>query len=99
MREVGLAPTEGGVDKQFKEIGRFAVHCRYSDCTHQQEPGCAVRAAVESGDLSQEVWQHYLKLLAEERHNIAEHERRRQGRVFGRLVRNAMALKEKNLKS
>lgn len=96
MREVGLAPTESGVDKQFQDIARYAVNCRYSDCTHQQEPGCAVREAVERGELSQDVWQHYLKLLAEERHNIAEHERRRQDRAFGKMVRNAKAIKEKN---
>lgn len=96
MREIGLAPTEGGVDKQFHDIARYAEHCRYSDCTHQQEPGCAVREAVERGELSQDLWEHYLKLLAEERHNISEHERRRQGRVFGKMVRNAKAIKEKN---
>ncbi len=95
MREVGLAP-ESGVDKQFQDIGRYAVNCRYGDCTHQQEPGCAVREAVESGELSQDVWQHYLKLLAEERHNISEHERRRQGKVFGKMVKNAKAIKEKS---
>lgn len=96
MREVGLAPTENGVDKQFQDIARFAAQCRYADCTHQQEPGCAVRAAVERGEVSQDSWQHYLKLLAEERHNIAEHERRRQDRGFGRMVRNAKSMKEKN---
>jgi ribosome biogenesis GTPase len=96
MREIGLAPTEGGVDKQFKEIARLAAHCRYSDCTHQQEPGCTVREAVDRGELSQDLWQHYLKLLAEERHNVSEHERRRQDRIFGKMVRNAKAIKEKS---
>jgi len=99
MREVGLAPTESGVDKQFQDIARYAAKCRYSDCTHQQEPGCAVRAAVERGELSQDSWLHYLKLLAEERHNIDEHERRRQDRAFGTLVRNFKSIKEKNGRS
>lgn len=98
MREVGLAPTDSGVDKQFQDIARYAAKCRYSNCTHQQEPGCAVRDAVERGELSQDSWQHYLKLLAEERHNIAEHERRRQDRAFGKMVRNAKSIKEKNEK-
>lgn len=94
MREVGLAPTESGVDKQFQDIGKYAENCRYSDCTHQQEPGCAVREAVESGELSQDVWQHYLKLLAEERHNISEHERRKRDRAFGKMVKTAMSIKK-----
>ncbi len=93
MREVGLAP-ESGVDKQFQDIGRYAAHCRYSDCTHQQEPGCAVREAVENGELSQDVWQHYLKLLAEERHNISEHERRKRDRAFGKMVKGVLSLKK-----
>jgi len=96
MREIGLAPTDGGVDKQFKDIARYAENCRYSDCTHQQEPGCAVREAVERGELSQDLWQHYLKLLAEERHNVSEHERRRQGRIFGKMVRNTKEIKGKS---
>ena len=96
MREVGLAPSGGGVEQQFKDIGKLAVNCRYSDCTHQQEPGCAVREAVESGELSPDAWQHYLKLLAEERHNVADHERRRQEKAFGKMVRNVMSIKRKN---
>jgi len=98
MRELGLAPTEGGVDKQFREISMFAEHCRFSDCTHQQEPGCAVRAAVERGELPEDLWQHYLKLLAEERHNITEHERRRKDKAFGKMVRNAKVIKENRSK-
>lgn len=96
MREVGLAPTGGGVDKQFQDIGKYAEKCRYSDCTHRQEPGCAVREAVECGELPQDLWQHYIKLLAEERHNISEHERRRKDKAFGKMVRNAKSIKEKN---
>jgi ribosome biogenesis GTPase len=96
MREVGLAPTEGGVDEQFQDISKLARNCRYSDCTHQQEPGCAVREAVEAGELSQDVWQHYLKLLAEERHNVSEHERRRQEKAFGKMVRETLSIKRKN---
>lgn len=94
IREVGLAPTEGGVERQFYDIEALAKNCRYSDCTHQQEPGCAVREAVESGELSQDVWQHYLKLLAEERHNISEHERRKRDRAFGKMVKTAMSIKK-----
>ena len=96
MREVGLAPIESSVDKQFQDIASYAAKCRYSNCTHQQEPGCAVRDAVERGELSQDSLQHSLKLLAEERHNITEHERRRQDRAFGRMVRTFKAIKEKS---
>ncbi len=91
-----MAPTEGGVGQQFQDIGKLAGNCRYNDCTHQQEPGCAVREAVENEVLSQDAWQHYLKLLAEERHNVAEHERRRQEKVFGKMVHQVQSIQRKN---
>jgi ribosome biogenesis GTPase len=95
MREVGLA-AEGGVAGQFRSIGELAGSCRFSDCTHQEEPGCAVRQAVERGDVDADEWTHYLKLLAEERHLVAEHERRRRERVFGRMVRAALTVKKRD---
>lgn len=98
MREVGLAPTEGGVARQFSEIETLAQDCRFSDCTHQQEPGCAVRAAYERGELDADIWQHYLKLLAEERHNVSEHERRQRERSFGKIVRHAKSIKKGTMK-
>lgn len=93
MREVGLA-AEGGVTGQFRSIAALARACHFADCTHQEEPGCAVRAAVERGALEADVWAHYLKLLSEERHHVAEHERRRRERVFGKMVRAALATKK-----
>jgi ribosome biogenesis GTPase len=93
MREVGLAPTEGGVARQFSEIETLAKHCRFSDCTHKEEPGCAVKSAYERGELDADLWQHYLKLLAEERHNVSEHERRQRDRAFGKMVRHAKSVK------
>lgn len=93
IREVGLA-TDGGVDRQFTSIAALATHCRFADCTHQSEPGCAVREGVERGDVDPDAWNHYLKLLAEERHNVAEHERRRRERIFGKMVREVLAAKK-----
>lgn len=94
MREVGLAPTAGGVERQFSDIEALAQNCRYSDCTHTQEPGCAVMAALKRRELDTESWQHYLKLLAEQRHNVSEHERRKRDRAFGKMVKEVMAIKK-----
>ena len=95
MREVGLA-AEGGVSRQFHSIAELACDCRFADCTHQDEPGCAVRTAVERGALEMDVWTHSLKLLSEERHHVAEHERRRRERIFGKMVRSALATKKRD---
>lgn len=89
LREVGLA-AEGGVRRQFGTIAELAAGCRFSDCSHHDEPDCAVRRAVEHGEVDPDEWEHYLRLIAEERHNVAEHERRRRNRVFGRAVRRAL---------
>jgi ribosome biogenesis GTPase len=65
MRELGLWADGDGVDRTFDEIDRLAARCRFPDCGHEREPGCAVRAAVESGALDAGRWQSYLKLRRE----------------------------------
>ncbi|MBN2049646.1 MAG: ribosome small subunit-dependent GTPase A [Spirochaetales bacterium] len=69
IREVGLSVDEEGLNSAFSdvvdEIEALAASCRFSDCTHQGEPGCAVSAALADGVLSQERYQSYLKLKRE----------------------------------
>ncbi len=66
MRELQLFDDEG-LDRVFADIEARAETCRFRDCTHHSEPGCAVRAAVAAGDLAQDRVEHYLKLGAEAR--------------------------------
>jgi len=65
MRELGLWADDEGLDRTFDEIDRLAARCRFPDCAHEREPGCAVRAAVESGAIEAARWQSYLKLRRE----------------------------------
>ena len=65
MRELGMWDSEAGIDRTFGEIEELARSCRFHDCTHSGEPGCAVRKALEEGTLSQDRWQSYQKLKAE----------------------------------
>lgn len=95
VREVGLPPQAGGVDAQFTSLHELASQCRFADCRHEEEPGCAVRAAYERGELDEDEWHHYLKLLAEERRNIAAYERHQQERAFGRMVRAVIKDKQR----
>ncbi len=89
MREVGLLGTSDGLDDTFAEIGEYAVNCRFADCTHTEEPGCAVLLAVESGALSEDRYQSYLKLKKEtEFHNLSYVEKRRKDRSFGRFIKS-----------
>lgn len=68
MREIGLWDIDEGLDKSFSDIEALAVMCRFSDCTHTNEPGCAVKEAVAKGKLSEERLKSYLKLKSENRY-------------------------------
>lgn len=65
MRELKLTGEEDLDDTVFDDIARLAEGCRFRDCRHEREPGCAVRDAIEAGGLPVTRWQHYLKLRAE----------------------------------
>lgn len=68
MRELGLWDVDEGLDKSFSDIEALTARCRYSDCSHTVEPGCAVREAIDKGELSQERWKSYQKLKAENKY-------------------------------
>ena len=65
MRELGMWDNSTGVEKAFSEIEELAKQCRFRDCTHSGEPGCAICQALESGELDAERWRSYQKLKAE----------------------------------
>lgn len=96
MRELQLADCEHGVEETFAEIVALAAHCRFSDCSHQSEPGCAVRAAIEAGSMDERRLSSYLKLMREQAFNQASlAEKRAREREFGRYVRTVQASKRK----
>jgi ribosome biogenesis GTPase len=65
MRELQLLDHEQGAAQAFQDIGSLSQGCKFRDCGHQGEPGCAIEAAVRQGELSSERLQSYRKLLAE----------------------------------
>jgi ribosome biogenesis GTPase len=65
VREVQLWADEETLDQTFDDISTLTANCRFNNCTHGNEPGCAVRAAIESGVLTKERYAHYLKLQRE----------------------------------
>ncbi|MBO4914294.1 MAG: ribosome small subunit-dependent GTPase A [Oscillospiraceae bacterium] len=65
MRELGIWDAGGGLSAAFADIEELALGCRFRDCTHGSEPGCAVRAALERGELSEARLKSYEKLKAE----------------------------------
>lgn len=68
MRELRLAGAETGIEEVFSEITDLAAQCRFRDCAHEGEPGCAVQAAVDAGELAPERVARWRKLERENRH-------------------------------
>ena len=69
MRELGLVDVDSGVSGTFEDIEALTVQCRFRDCTHGKEPGCAVRKALDSGTLDPKRWALYRDMLGESRKN------------------------------
>jgi ribosome biogenesis GTPase len=96
MRELGLIGAGDGIERSFPDIHELSGRCRFSDCTHTNEPGCAVLAAIQAGALSSERFNGYLKLAKEsEYHRMSYAEKRRKDREFGRMVKSVMKHKKK----
>jgi ribosome biogenesis GTPase len=65
MRELQLWESEDGMDTTFADVNELMSRCRFSDCSHEQEPGCAVKRALADGSLARERWESYTRLQRE----------------------------------
>jgi ribosome biogenesis GTPase / thiamine phosphate phosphatase len=96
MRELGLVGAGDGLDLSFEDIRLLAAECRFLDCRHGQEPGCAVRAAVETGAVSEERYRSYIKLRKEsEYHEMSYVDKRKKDRAFGRHIKSSLKIMKK----
>lgn len=89
MREVGIGDAGFGLEVTFDEIIDLSSGCKFKDCTHTNETGCAVIAAVESGAIDEEAYENYLKMEREKDHfesSVAE--RRKKDKAFGKMVKH-----------
>jgi ribosome biogenesis GTPase len=93
LRALGLTGSEEGISSAFPDIGSLAPSCRFRDCAHDGEPGCAVLAAVESGTLSSDRLASYHKLVREAQAIAAKTdvrlraEQHRKGKIMGRAIK------------
>ena len=97
MRSLSLTDVSGGIETIFEDIEALADACRFSDCQHDTEPGCAVSQALEDGTLDPDRLKRWRKLKSEERRNsetLAESRARDKG--FGKMVKGAMAQKRRD---
>lgn len=90
MRELQLTEVEEGIKEVFSDIVELSADCKFSDCQHAQEPGCAVRAAIAEGALDPSRLKRWAKLAAEEAHNTENlAQRHDRDRKFGKLIKKA----------
>ena len=93
MRELGIGFEEGAdFSEQFPVIDEYAHDCRFDNCTHTNEAGCAVIEALEEGKLDELVYNSYLKLIREQEHfQTSIHEKKKEGKRFGKMIKEAKA--------
>ncbi|WP_343859325.1 ribosome small subunit-dependent GTPase A, partial [Fulvivirga kasyanovii] len=89
MREVGIADSASGLEITFDKIIRLAQNCKFKDCKHTNEAGCAVIEAVAKGEIDQASYDNYLKLEREKAHfESSIVERRKKDKEFGKMMKN-----------
>lgn len=69
MRELGMWDVSGGLGEAFSDVEKYLGKCRFSNCRHQTEPGCAIKEALANGELSRERWASYIKLKTEAKYS------------------------------
>ena len=90
MRELGILGAGAALDDRFAEILGLSMKCRYADCSHTREPGCAVLAAIESGELDRDRHDSFIKLKREsEHHEMSYAQKRKKDRDFGKFIKTA----------
>lgn len=96
MRELQLSECAEGIASLFDEVEDVTRQCRFRDCRHDGEKGCAVASALENGDLDPRRVENYLKLRAEqERMSETLVEKRRKDKALGKMYKNVLAGKKK----
>jgi len=89
MREVGITDSDEGINEVFARIHLLADSCKYNNCTHTTEKGCAVLKALKEGDISEDVYTNYLKIEKEKVHfNQTLAEKRQKDKEFGKMVKD-----------
>jgi ribosome biogenesis GTPase len=93
MREIGM--TEN-IEETIDELAEYAQNCKYKDCTHMHEEGCAVIAAVEEGAIDEAAYENYVKMYKESKHFQASAvEKRQKDKALGKMYKEVMKHKKK----
>jgi ribosome biogenesis GTPase len=95
MREIQPWAAGAGVEAAFGDVAEIAARCKFRDCAHTVEPGCAVQAALADGSLDLDRWQSYLRLGRATAHEVRRHDRQAQQQHKSRSKRGAQSLRQR----
>jgi ribosome biogenesis GTPase / thiamine phosphate phosphatase len=97
MREIGIADTSDGLEITFDSIIQLSQNCKFSDCTHTHEKGCAVLEAIENNIIDKATYKNYLKMEREKiRFQASIYEKRKKDKQFGKMCNEVMKYKKQN---
>lgn len=97
MREVGITDRSGGLEGTFEKIYELSKNCRFSDCTHTSETGCAVKSAVEKGEIDKLSFENFLKMEREKKfYESTVREKRKKDKDFGKMLKHYKRTRKSN---
>ncbi|GJM17203.1 MAG: putative ribosome biogenesis GTPase RsgA [Thermodesulfobacteriota bacterium] len=97
MREVGIADAASGLELTFDAIIELSQQCKYNDCTHLNEAGCAILEALENGEIDEDAYANYQKMEKEKWHfETSVHEKRKRNKAFGKLMKSVIKSKKES---
>jgi len=95
MRELGNLAVESGIDETFSEIVELSRLCKFNNCSHTSEKGCAILAAIDAGELSEKRYKNYLRMKNESAFNeMSYHQKRQKDKDFGKLIKATLKNKQ-----
>lgn len=97
MRELGMWDVADGLDEAFSDVMEFLGRCKFGDCRHKTEPGCAIKAAIDSGMLMQERWDSYCALKSEAKYSGDKASYLRQKQQWHKSIKKSEKLKKKEI--
>ena len=96
MREVGITESSVGLEKTYEKIHELAESCKFNDCNHQNDKGCAILKALELDQLSKDTYDNFMKLKREQTHfSSSVHEKRKKQKAFGKMIKQFVDEKNK----
>lgn len=91
MRELGNLFADSGLDQTFSDVIELSSRCRFNNCSHTKEKGCAILAAIDEGSLSEKRFQNYEAMQRELNYNkMSYYEKRQKDKVFGKLIKSTL---------